>query len=150
MDPATLSVRGNVNTVTLAGKAIRRFESLAVARTGTAAVGDQSLEPGRLRSVMPTLGQWPLMLLALLLPLDRRLSLGGANSLRRRRFSAGKPVRPVPPAPVRADLPDQIRHFTPCAHVRHVPSRQNAALGDDPFANRIRGSMDRPSSPATR
>ena len=39
INPATLAIT-NTNTVTLAGKAIGGFESLAIARTGTTAVGD--------------------------------------------------------------------------------------------------------------
>ena len=39
INPATLAI-SNINTVTLAGKAIGGFESLAIARTGTTAVGD--------------------------------------------------------------------------------------------------------------
>lgn len=67
VDPATLLV-SNVSTVTLAGKAIGGFESLAVARTGTAAVGDP-LAPVAEAAPIPALGHWALLLLAALLPL---------------------------------------------------------------------------------
>lgn len=87
VDPVSLSV-SNVNTVTLAGKAIGGFESLAIARTGTAAVGDPVIEPAAAAIPdIPTLGQWPLMLLALLLPLAALAVTRApvANSLRRHR-----------------------------------------------------------------
>jgi hypothetical protein len=61
--PSTLAV-GNVNTVTLAGKPIGGFESLAVARTGTVAVGDSLLADDP--APIPTLGGWMLALLSLL------------------------------------------------------------------------------------
>ena len=80
--PSTLAI-GNQNTVTLDGKAIGGFESLAVARTGTAAVGDV-VAAGGLAVVVPTLSGWMLALLALLttafaLPLLPR----GAHSARK-------------------------------------------------------------------
>lgn len=81
VDPVALSV-SNVNTVTSAGKAIGGFESLAIARTGTAAVGDPVVEPAaRVIESIPTLGQWSLLLLALLLPLSLP-AVGRANSRR--------------------------------------------------------------------
>lgn len=87
VDPATLSVT-NVNTVTLAGKAIGGFESLAISRTGTAGTGDPVIEPAAAAIPdIPTLSQWSLMLLALLLPLVALAAIRApaANSRRRHR-----------------------------------------------------------------
>ena len=55
----------NTNTVTLAGKAIGGFESLAVARTGTTAVGDP--KPLAEVLIVPTLSNALLAALALVL-----------------------------------------------------------------------------------
>ncbi len=86
VDPATLSV-SNVTTVTLAGKAIGGFESLAVARTGTAAIGDTVIEPAADAAfVVPTLNQWMLALLVVLLPLTLPVAIrahSGADSARK-------------------------------------------------------------------
>ncbi len=60
--PATLAV-SNRNTVMLDGKAIGGFESLAVARTGTAALGD--IVPTADGIAVPTLSNWMLALLVL-------------------------------------------------------------------------------------
>jgi hypothetical protein len=62
--PSTLAL-SHQNTVTLAGKAIGGFESLAVARTGTAAVGDVVPAAEGVVNV-PTMSGWMLALLALL------------------------------------------------------------------------------------
>mgnify|MGYP000890143881 CR=1 FL=1 len=67
VDPATLSV-SNVNTVTLAGKAIGGFESLAVARTGTAAVGDPLALAAEAMPI-PAVSHGGLVLLAIMLSL---------------------------------------------------------------------------------
>ncbi len=60
--PSTLAV-SNQSTVTLAGKAIGGFESLAVARTGTTATGDAIAADAA--AIVPTLSQWALALLIL-------------------------------------------------------------------------------------
>jgi len=62
--PSTLAL-SHQNTVTLAGKAIGGFESLAVARTGTAAVGDV-VPTAEGVAIVPTMSGWMLALLALL------------------------------------------------------------------------------------
>lgn len=60
--PSTLAL-SNQNTITLAGKAIGGFESLAVARTGTTAVGDATASDAA--AIVPTLSPWLLALLML-------------------------------------------------------------------------------------
>ena len=73
IDTSTMAM-SNVNTVTLSGKAIGGFESLAVARTGTAAVGDTvpaATEP----LIVPTLSTVWLAALTLLLAASAALLL---------------------------------------------------------------------------
>ena len=67
INPATMAIT-NINTVTLAGKPIGGFESLAVARTGTTAVGD-TLSAAVVADplVVPTLSSAWLAALSLLL-----------------------------------------------------------------------------------
>ena len=73
INPATLAIT-NINTVTLAGKAIGGFESLAIARTGTTAVGDTL--PAAVAAdplVVPTLSPAWLAALSLLLAVSATL-----------------------------------------------------------------------------
>ena len=77
VNTTTLAV-GNLNTVTLSGKAIGGFESLAVARTGTAAVGDvvpAAVDP----LTVPTLSMAWLAALTLLLAISAALLLRARN-----------------------------------------------------------------------
>ena len=82
INPATLAIT-NTNTVTLAGKAIGGFESLAIARTGTTAVGDTL--PAL--TVMPALVV-PTLSAALLAALSLSLTASVALLFRKRKIAA--------------------------------------------------------------
>lgn len=87
VDPATLKA-SNVNTVTIDGKAIGGFESLAVARYGTMAVGDRPIAvAANTAIVVPTLDSRSLiaLMLGLALMASRQLrrSLPHAASARK-------------------------------------------------------------------
>lgn len=81
INPATLAIT-NTNTVTLSGKAIGGFESLAIARTGTTAVGDIVPVAAPDPLVVPTLSPAWLAVLSIL------LSLSAAWLFRKRQFAA--------------------------------------------------------------
>lgn len=81
INPATLAIT-NTNTVTLAGKAIGGFESLAIARTGTTAVGDPLPAAVTDPLVVPTLSAAWLAALSLLLAANATLLF------RKRKFAA--------------------------------------------------------------
>lgn len=89
INTTTLAI-GNSNTVTLAGKAIGGFESLAVARTGTTAVGDTLPAAVADPLIVPTLSPAWLAALSLLLVASAALLFRARKFAPRRQLPSPK------------------------------------------------------------
>ena len=89
INTTTLAI-GNSNTVTLAGKAIGGFESLAVARTGTTAVGDRLPAAVADPLIVPTLSPAWLAALSLLLVANAALLFRARKFAPRRQLPSPK------------------------------------------------------------
>ena len=89
INTTTLAI-GNSNTVTLAGKAIGGFESLAVARTGTTAVGDRLPAAVADPLIVPTLSPAWLAALSLLLVASAALLFRARKFAPRRQLPSPK------------------------------------------------------------